>query len=466
MKILNRLIGTLQVNLTNSKICRFLYLMDSKVNSKKHQPLLKRALRNFTKVISGKAVSAILGLAYLALAARGLGTHDFGLIILIHSYMLLFTRIISFKSYNIIVKYGADYLALKKLHMFQKLIKFALLLDFASALIGMTVGISIMSIFGEQLGIPSTAIMYASLYCLLCITNINDTTSGLLRLFDRFDLIAFQSLIEPSIRLIGVGIAFYLNAPWQIYLIIWFIGRVSISVVMLLSSINELRRQNLLAAFDFSFSKVSTGHKNIWPFAWSSNLHGTVNSVGIQLVTLIIGGTLGPAGAALYKVAQEISDVTIKAANVFNSALYPELAKLAAATERRFDDISTVIIRTAKTGFIVGVLFTLIMFIFGEFLLESVFGNEYVESYPILVLLSIGATIALAAFPHEAALYSIGNPETALYAKVISSTTQMIALGMLVGPFGILGTGYASIIANTVGALLLLVLTRKVLQYN
>ena len=440
--------------------------MDSKVHSQKHQTLLQRALRNFVKVISGKAVGAILALAYLALAARGLGTHDFGLIVLIHSYMLLFTRIISFKSYNIIVKYGADYLALKKLFEFQKLIKFALLLDFLSALIGMVVGILIMHLFGEQLGIPSTATIFASLYCLLCMTNINDTTSGLLRLFDRFDLIAYQSLVEPVIRLIGVGVAFYLNAPWQTYLIVWFVGRVVVSVVMLLSSINELRRQNLLATFNFSFSKVSIGHKNIWPFAWSSNLHGTVNSVGIQIATLLIGGTLGPTGAALYKVAQEISEVTIKAANVFSSALYPELAKLSAAAERRTDEMSAVILRTAKTGFMIGILFTSIMFISGEFLLQFVFGNDYVEGYRVLVLLSISATIALAAFPHEAVLYSIGKPETALYTKLISSTTHMIALAMLVGPFGIVGTGYASIIANAVGALLLLILTRRVLKYN
>jgi O-antigen/teichoic acid export membrane protein len=440
--------------------------MDSIKNPKKHQTLLQRALHNFTKVISGKAVGAALALAYLALAARGLGTHDFGLIVLIHSYMLLFTRIISFKSYNIIVKFGADYLELKKLFKFQKLIKFTFLLDFLSAVIGMVVGISIMYLFGEQLGIPSTATIYASLYCLLCMTNINDTTSGLLRLFNRFDLIAYQSLVEPFIRLIGVGVAFYLNAPWQIYLIVWFVGRFVVSMVMLLSSFNELRRQNLLSSFNFSFSKVSTGHKNIWPFAWSSNLHGTVNSVGIQIATLLIGGTLGPTGAALYKVAQEISEVTIKAASVFSSALYPELAKLSAAADRRTEEISAAILRTAKTGFIIGILFTSIMFLSGELLLQLVFGSEYVDGYRVLVLLSIGATIALAAFPHEAALYSIGKPETALYSKLVSSTTHMIALAMLLGPFGIVGTGYASIIANTVGAMLLLMLTKRVLKYN
>lgn len=439
--------------------------MDTKVNSQTHQPLLKRAMRNFVKVFSGKAIGAISALAYLALAAQGLGTHDFGLIVLIHSYMLLFTRIISFKSHNIIIKYGADYINSKNFYDFQKLVKFTFCLDFSSAIFGTMAGILIMQLFGTYFGIPAEALFVASLYCFLSVTNINDTTSGLLRLFDRFDLIAIQSLVEPIIRLVGVGLTFYLDGAWQMYLLVWFIARIGGSLTMFVSAFNQLRRRNLLRIFNWQFVGLSQPHQGIWPFAWSSNLHGTVNSVGIQIVTLAIGGTLGPAGAALYKVAQEIAEVTIKAAAVFNTALYPELAKLVSASGER-SRIKTIINRSGKIGCLIGIAFTLLLTLSGETVLQMIFGPEFIEAYPVLILLAIGSTIALLTFPHESALYSVGKPQTALLIKLISSTIQVLALLVLLGQYGISGAGYAAITANSVSTALLLVLTRRVLKYH
>ena len=134
--------------------------------------LFRRTIKNFSKVITGKAVGALMSLAYLALAARGLGTADLGIIILIHSYMLMCTRIISFKSYDIIVKYGADFISSNNFHDFQELVKFTFLLDFFGAAVGIIIGTSIMHFWGIHLGIPEDSTTIAVIYCILIISNI------------------------------------------------------------------------------------------------------------------------------------------------------------------------------------------------------------------------------------------------------------------------------------------------------
>ncbi len=197
--------------------------------------LFRRATKNFGKVLSGKVVGAAISLIYLALAARGLGTNGFGIVILIHSYMLMCTRIVSFKSYDIIVKYGAEFLTANRKKDFQDLIKFTFLLDFFAAFFGILLGTLVVYLWGHNFGIPSDAIPLAVIYCVMIISNVTDTTTGILRICDRFDIVAFLAIVEPTVRLVGVTIAFFSDSPWQAYLMSWFAARISYFLYIIIS---------------------------------------------------------------------------------------------------------------------------------------------------------------------------------------------------------------------------------------
>lgn len=424
--------------------------------------LFRRVARNAGLVFSGKTVGSISALAYLAIAAHALGASEFGIIVLIHSYMVLLTRLISFKSFQSIVKYGADSLQRNDQHAFQCLIKFTLCLDFASACLGVAVGIIVMQLFGSELNIPANATDLASLYCLLVLLNINATPSGILRLFDRFDLIAWYSPVEPVSRLLGVVVASSLNAPWEVYLAVWFAARVLGSLVLMLMAWQELGRQRLRQAFTWQLTDLTESHPGIWSFSWSSNLHGTVSSIGGQLATLVVGVVLGPAGAALFRVAHEIAEVVGKAAQIFNNALYLELSRLVAASGSR--GIQKIITRAGRAGLLIGGVFTALMYVGGEDLLARLFGAEFSDAYAVLVLLSLAATVALTVFPFEPALYAVGKPQVALYLKTITTTVHLLGLTFLLDIFGLVGAGYAALLANASSAILLLLATRKVLR--
>lgn len=415
-------------------------------------------------VLSGKAVATLSGLAFLALAARALGAAEFGIIILTHSVMILVTQIVSFKSSEVLIKYGAGYIHERQFEKFQRLVKLTLSLDLASGFVGAVAGIATIQLLGGGLGFPDDAISLASAYCVLIVLNITATPSGILRLFNRFDLIAYQMLVDPLARLVGTAIAFYFGAPWQIYLLVWFLARLAHSFTLIAIALFELHKQDLLKTFDRNFRNLASPHPGIWSFSWSSNLHGTVNLVGTQMATLVVAAVLGPAGAALFKVAQEIASVVGNASQFINTALYPEMVKLAATSSGK--DIARIIKRAGFAGLLVGIGFTALVLIGGKATLFQLFGPEFVSAFGVLLLMSLASTIELMTFPYEPALYVAGRPQIAFYLKFLTSSVQIVVLFVLLNLLGLSGAGYAAIIASSLAAVLLLIVTKRVLKHS
>ena len=422
--------------------------------------LFRRATKNFGKVLSGKAVGAAISLIYLALAARGLGTNGFGIVILIHSYMLMCTRIVSFKSYDIIVKYGAEFLTANRKKDFQDLIKFTFLLDFFAAFFGILLGTLVVYLWGHNFGIPSDAIPLAVIYCVLIISNVTDTTTGILRICDRFDIVAFLAIVEPTVRLIGVTIAFFSDSPWQAYLMSWFAARISYFCISLVVAAYELSRKNLLQSFSWKIPQPTLRNPKIWRFSWSSNFYGSTNSIGIQFTTLAVGSLIGASGAALFKVAQELAEASAKAAIVFSSALYPELARLATSPQGNVQ-IRRVVYKAAKSSVFIGFIFTGLLVLTGELILPNFFGQQFSDAYGTMVILSIATSILLITYPYEAALYSIGKPHIALFIKFSVTLAQLIALLIMLQSVGIVGAGYAAVLSSVLSAIALVYMTNR-----
>jgi O-antigen/teichoic acid export membrane protein len=70
-----------------------------------HNPM-RRVLGNFGLLLRGRGIGALMALAATALMARALGPAEFGLVILIHTYVVLVRGLLNFKQFLAIVRYG------------------------------------------------------------------------------------------------------------------------------------------------------------------------------------------------------------------------------------------------------------------------------------------------------------------------------------------------------------------------
>lgn len=410
--------------------------------------LLRRLLGNTSMLLGGKAFTAIFSIAYLALAARGLSLEAFGTLILIHTYTQAIGDITKFQSWQAVLSYGTPAWNEGRIGDLQRILRFTLRLDVIGAVAGLGVAL---------LGLPLARYMFewtpetaqlASYYVLSIVFFDIATTTGVLRLYDRFDLTAAQSSLGAFIKLLGTAAAFYYGAGLEAYLATWMISQILPCLVLIGMALLELRRQGVLVSQPEQISPSPAPwapDRQVWGFVWSSNLNTTLQLVLTHFGTLAVGAMLGAPAAALYRIARQVTEALTTPVKLLTPTIYPELARLAARnaiTEmRRFMMRSALLAGLGATG-LVGVLI-----VAGPWLLKIVAGPNFVPAYGVMVVLGIAAAIRLGSFPLEPMLISSGQAVSALKVRLVTTVLYMALLYYLCSFLGLLGAGLALLMA-------------------
>src|SRR5690606_20967759 len=108
-----------------------------------------RILANTGWLLGGKGVGAVLSLAYLAIVTRTLGVADFGRFALVLSAANVIKTLVSFDSWQIVVRYGQPHLAAGKGDALNRVLRFCILIDLGSALAGGVIAGAIIILFGN-----------------------------------------------------------------------------------------------------------------------------------------------------------------------------------------------------------------------------------------------------------------------------------------------------------------------------
>ena len=302
----------------------------------------------------------------------------------------------------------------------------------------------------------------ATIYCLMILFNFKTTSLGLLRLFDRFDLIALMLMLVPTIRLAGACIAFLYYQNVSAFLFFWFSAGALQCFATVWFGWREFSRRGLSKDMNLSLKHLIRPHEGILSFIWASHINKTLLTSSVHIATLIVGAMLGPAGAGLFKIAQESAAVLIKPAQLFTETVYPEMTKI--AVTKQFNRLWNVIRHSALVGGAIAGFILLLVFLLGQSLLGLFFGAEYVSAYDILVLLMIGAAITMTSFALEPALFSIGRPEVSMHIRVFTTILHITALVLLLPKIGLVGAGIAAIAGSLATALLLLFYSHRLIR--
>ena len=409
---------------------------------------LARIFRNAGALLGGKAVAGVLSLGTLAVTARGLGPELFGTLILIHSYIKLVGGLTKFQSWQAVIHYGAASLEAKRVEDLRGLIKFTTALDLASALIGMAIAMGLAGLAGGWLGWGEETTSLVMLYSLLIAVTIKATPIGVLRLFDRFKLIALQSPLSPAVGLIGVGLAYAWDGGLSAYLAAWFAAGLVESAALVILGWRELARQNLLRGLNFSLRGLVDPHPGLWRFVWATNIFTSLSAASSHLVTLVLGWLLGPAAAGLFKIAHQFASVLVVPAAALRRTIYPEFAKLAAKGEPR--DLRKPMLRAGLISGSVAVIVVLVIAAIGEPLIRLIVGEAYAAAAELLILLAAGSAVLLYGFALEPVFFALGRPGIMLRLGVITAALNLVLIFLLVAQYGLIGAGVAALASTVV----------------
>lgn len=413
-------------------------------------PILRRVVTNAGMLLGGRTVNAVLSLAYMAIAARALSVADLGILVLIQAFAQFLGEVVKFQSWQTILQYGTRALAEGRTTDFQRVFRFTLVLDLGSTALGIAVGVAGSILFAGRLGWTAEQAPAAALYMLTIAFMVSATPMGLLRLFDRFDVMARQAALIALIRVVGSGVCLLLHAGMEGFLLAWAVGTVGSWLYLAGSAYRELRTRGLLENFSWT-GPLAHGLPGAWRFAWNTNLTSTLDVAFTHVATLMVGALVGPAPAAFWRVGRQVADAIAKPAKLLTPALYPELARL------RAEDRHAAMWRLARNvGLLAGGVGSLLLAasaLAGPALLTLVMGKGFAPAAEVMTWQVAAAVIGVFALPLEPMLISLGKPGRAVRVRLIVSVAFLAILPFLVTRFGLIGAGAG--LAGASGALAL-----------
>ena len=173
-----------------------------------HALVLRRFGRNIVWLLGGRGVAGVLSLVYLATAARTLGAERFGVFSLILAYGGSLAALAQVQSGQAVIRFGALHLAAGRHDRLARLLGSLALLDWICALVGAGLAFYLVPLVAPLFGWTEAHQHGARLFAVILLLSTGGTASGMVRLFDRFDLLSYAEIVGPLVRLAGgVGLS-------------------------------------------------------------------------------------------------------------------------------------------------------------------------------------------------------------------------------------------------------------------
>lgn len=407
--------------------------------------MFNRVAINFGKVLRGRGIAGLLSVASIAVAAHALPVEQFGLIILLHTYIKVIKGFLNFRTFEAIVRFGVPLQDSGDEPRLKSLLRSSMMIDFGSSLLAALVGVASVPLAAQFLHWDDQLTQWAWFYALILLTTCVNTSSGVLRLYDRFDALGVQYTIQPAVRLSLVCLAWLFDGSMFVFLLAWGFAYCAGNIYMFVRGMVELRKHLITPFYQgFRWREVFERGRDFWGFIWVIYWQTNLDLVPKQVSTLLAGNLLGPAAAGLFRLAREISTVLGRPAALLRDVLFPDLTRAWNARDSGFRKLQ---FRTSLIAGSAGLLIVAFAWFFGEYLLALI-GEDYIPAKPLMVLLLLAASFELASAPLRAAVYAMGKASVLLRIHMIGVGFYIVVFYLVTGYVGLIGPGLASVMTS------------------
>jgi O-antigen/teichoic acid export membrane protein len=415
-------------------------------DSTAHRSIFRRIGRNVGWLLGGRGFAGLASVAYLGIAARALGPEHFGTFTLILTYGQLISNLIQFQSWQAVIRFGAAHLAEKRFDKLSRLIGFIAALDWASALVGVVIAVLGVHVAGPLFHWSVEEQHRAALFSAVLLLSNGATPTGLLRLFDRFDLLTLTEAVGPLVRLVGAIFVWSAHGGIMAFLAVWALAALAQTIAawgaVLLTHLARL------SIGRSAFAGALAENPRLWRFMVQTNLSSSLSLFWFQTGTLAVGAVSGPAAAGGFRIADRLAKAGSRPVETLTRALYPEMARLVASDDRA--TLVKVFKRVTWIAASLALVLVAIAGVGGQLIIRLIAGANFTFAYPYLFLLAIAAAIDLSGFALEPFHNAHGRAGRVLRAKAVGAVVYVTVLAILLPTIGPAGAAIAAIATSIV----------------
>jgi O-antigen/teichoic acid export membrane protein len=403
--------------------------------------VFRRLFVNAGRLLTANVIATVVGLVITVLTARALGPANYGVLALVLVYGLTIGKLVTFSAWEAIIKFGSEALDADDHPALRQLIKFGFSLDIASAIVGTVLAMALSGPVISLLGWDQSVRSLLVLYSVLILFSLSGTPVGVLRLFDRFDLLSYTAVLSAVVRLVGVLWCLVTGQGLFGFVLVYLITGIAGQLYQVFASLWVLRKEGIGDLVREPMHGIGSTFPGILDYVWITNVTSTIRMVSREADELIVAGLTTPAALGLFKVAKQFSQVLPRLTDPLYQAIYPELTRLWAADRKKA--FISLIKRTTLIAGVMAIVGWVGFLLVGRWLIAVTVGPGYLQAYIVALIYLLAIGIELLAFSMQPSMLAIGLPRNALKALVAATVLYLVLLFSFVHSLGISGASLA-----------------------
>jgi O-antigen/teichoic acid export membrane protein len=406
-----------------------------------------RIKKNVGAFLFATAAASVLNLATSVVNARSLGAEGVGQIAFFSSFALTLSGIFSFSTQQPIVQLGKNALQIHDYASIKRIIFRAIAADYLGAVIGSAFGLLTITNFSGVLGLSHEQIDIGILYALVVAFSSVSSANGIFRLFDRVSFVALYPGILAVSLFISAVVLSIRDAPVKEYLISNALIQIICAQSFVAASLVHLRSRFAgMAAPEPQATPDTAPH--FLKYVWTTTATGTITSVKLYGEPFLIGVILGDRYLGVFNIARQLVASINKITSSLSTAIFPELAELAARQAR--EDAIRISKQVIRTIFSLSVLILAFVALFGESILVLGFGNEFRAAYIPMIAMTAASLLMLASSPMSMMIQAFISPGVILRLYSYAFVVYIAIFVPLVRNFNLVGGAIAQLAYSSI----------------
>lgn len=413
--------------------------------------IYRRIARNFAVLAGGTAASSAFMMLAAAIAARALLPHQFGVLVLLQSSVLMLRSLTSFSTQQPVIKLGADAQTAENRHRLGSIISMGLVMDLFASMLAFVIAIALIELSRGSIGLADENVGLAWIFAVSLIFGGYPTSNGIFRLYDRFGLLSVVQTAGAALLLIAYAGLFWVRAKLQAFVWVWAIDVSAASILQVWAAILLVRRDGVELHFTLRDFLRPDG-RQLLHYCWSTWGTSTAESIRTNGDSLLVGAIVSVEAAGIYNVARQLAGLLRKFSVIYPSAIFPEISRLAARGDTW--NAKRLEFRLMWISIAIGAAAVGAVLAFGPFIVQLLFGPRFTAANEAFVILTAAAAAQLIGFTPSMYVQVYRGPRLLLILCVIATAAFAVAAVPLTFALSIAGMAIAQLLFGIILILL------------
>lgn len=413
-------------------------------------------LRNLSWTFAAQIIVSLIAVATLFIMARALGPAALGLLALVESYVRLVDLIFRLEPWQAVIRYGVRWQEARDEAAFVRLIKLSIMIDAAGGALAGLVCIGAAHFVAPLIGLPpDQGPAYVYLVAAGLFFSFRPTATAVLRIYDRFDLLARVDVAAAVIRFVLTLAAW--QAGWGLwgFAAILLVQSLMDGLASFVLALRLLRQRGVHGIAAADWRRGLEENPGFLRFLWNSNVNVILRQSVNRLDVLAVGALLDLRAVGFYQLGKRVMNRANRLAGPLRQVVYPELSRLWA--RGKFGRFNRLVAAMCLSILAVQLVIALPIMLHVEFVIRVLFGPDYAGAGPVMTILLLSSIVFASGVILNPALLAMGRDRLLVRATTISTVVFAAAFLPLTRAYGVEGAAVANLVFNlawTLGCLL------------